>query len=214
MTLNIKERTERLERRCKTCGKCMNSLDVRQLVCCRACGHKGRSKGKATYSCHVCGKQVDRYVRQQQRQKFVACSTACQKVIAGRAGKDLLKASLRAKKRWRKRRSTERRAANHWVRLCDSQLAKIKNSTQLEDAWEKRCNSAVVGLQRRAIAKPVSIREEECNSWKCSIQQQIVSSRQQKKQALLMPWDRKVLNAVSSLAKRRRNRFEKQTQHS
>lgn len=121
-------------KQCKTCGIQFETPDKRQLVCSRECGHKGRSKGKKIYRCCVCDKQVDRYVRQQEKQKFVACSVACQKVIAGRAGKDTVRASIHAKTRWYKKRSAERRSANKWWKLCCSGF--MSNKTQ-EDEWRR-----------------------------------------------------------------------------
>lgn len=199
------------KRKCKTCGCDFVSKDKRQVVCSRECGHKGRSKGKVKYSCCVCGKQVDRYVRQQEKQAFVACGAACQKVIAGRAGKDNVRASIRAKTRWYKKRSAERRAANKWWKLCCSGF--MTNKTQ-EDEWRRRCANAVTCMAMRAEPKETQLKDSKCDSWECSIKQQTARLRCEKKQSRLSPWKRKVLNAISSLAKRQRRRAKKQMQSS
>lgn len=198
-------------KQCKTCGIQFETVDKRQRVCSRECGHKGRSKGKVVYGCVVCGKHVERYVRQQERQKFVACSVACQKVIAGRAGKDVVKASMRAKKRWLRKRSAERRKANKWWGLCNS----VAVAQQVyNDKWKTRCDNAVTCMALRAEPKQTYLRDAKCDSWECSIKQQTTRLRCKNKQSRLSPWQRKVLNAISSLAKRQRRREKKQMQSS
>lgn len=202
------------EMECKTCRVHFETSDKRQIVCSRACGHKGRRKQRISVLCGVCGRSVDRYEADAQKRTSFACSKKCQVRLAARSGAVMKKAAVGSAKRikaeWYDARSRDRRANNAWWKLCCSALRAIPE----QDEWSIRCNAAVVGLQKRAIAKPVLRRKEECSSWRCSIQHQIGALRQRKKQSSLMPWDRKVLNAVSSLAKRRRKRFEKQVQHS
>ena len=186
-------------KQCKTCGVHFKTVDKRQRVCSRACGHKGRSKGKAVYKCAVCGKQSERYVREQERHKFVACSVACQKVIAGRAGKDLVKASMRAKNRWYNRRSVERRAANHWVRFCGSQLARLNSVLQAEQVWERRCNAAIVSLRKRTKSQ-CGKSKRVIETWDDAIQKAYL----EKTNCPQSTWSKKCSSIVLNLKRRQR----------
>ena len=191
------------KRNCKTCGCDFVSKDKRQVVCSKECGHKGRVKGKVTCFCSVCGKQAERYAQQLARYKFVACSVACQKVIAGRAGKDVVKASMRAKKRWCKKRSAERRAANHWVKLCDSQLAQLNQVLQAGQVWERRCHAAIVSLRKRT--KPECGKSSRViETWEDAIQK----AYSEKRSCPQSIWGKKCSSIVLNLKRRQRKQHQ------
>lgn len=207
MTLSIDERERRLNRCCKTCGKCMNSLDARKIVCSAECGHKGRSKGKAFYECAVCGKHVERYVRSQEKQSHVACSRPCQKVIAGRAGKDIVSASLKAKGAWHRNESARRRKANQWVQACDKEALSLVNANSSQTVWERKCASVSTMLRHRILLQTKQP-QIDASTWLQQISTQLNSLNQKAKRAAQSKWALKCETTARNL----RGRVERKQQ--
>ncbi len=193
-------------RPCKVCGKPLNTMDKRQVVCSKECGHKGRSRTTKIMSCVICGNPLRRY----DTTTNAACSITCQRTWAASQqhmdGQDRRwkQHVSQVKQRWYRDRSQERRNANQWVQICVTQRNSVSAAKQTE--WKKRCNAAVVCLVSRCEPMIHVTRREKCSKWSGLIagqmKQMIATIRKNSRD----PWDRKVLNAVSSLAKRRRRR--------
>lgn len=195
-------------RQCKVCGKSLKTRDKRQTVCSAECGHKGRKRATKTIPCVICGKTLERY----ETTKTAACSKQCQRIWAAKQC-NIKKQQRRdpgvehrqlekVKQRWYRNRSRERRNANQWFRLCVRESGKPALSQQPE--WERRCANAVVCLSMRCMPISKTSREDVCNNWQSLINTQVTRLKAKTKQSSWGPWERKVLNAISSLAKRRR----------
>lgn len=213
MTLSIDERETRLNRCCKTCGERMNSLDARKVVCSAECGFRGRSKGKAVYECDVCGMQVERYVRSQEKQSSVACSRKCQHNLwqMARSGKkkDHVKASLKAKKNWYRKELQRRRKGNQWIQACDKEASCLL-MTQSADVWKRKCSSVAVMMRHRI---PSAKRQETKapTTWRAVIQLQETSISQRHQRQLQSQWSLKCETVARNLRGRDTRRLQ---QHS
>lgn len=214
----IKQRQEArqaLENRpCNVCGKSLKTRDKRQIVCSAECGHKGRRRATKTIPCIICAQTLKRY----ETTTTAACSKRCQRIWAAKQCNNKKhqrrnpnaeqRRSEKAKQRWYIKRSRERRNVNQWFRLCVRESGRPSLSQQSE--WERRCANAVVCLSSRCNPVPKRAREDVCKKWNSLINTQVTRLKAVTKQGSWNPWERKVLNAISSLAKRRRRGMQKQ----
>jgi len=204
------KRNELLSRQCRVCGKAIGTTDKRQVVCTFECGHKGRKRERAVFECSVCGNAVTRYADHLDTFNAVACSHECQKVIAGRAGKDHEKAAVKAaektRRKWYKERSKSRKAANEWIRTCGEQANKLNSSNAELDEWQVRCNNAVTALSLREYdiatvgTNTTVIETEELDTWEQSISRAF-SMRGQKPPKT---WSKKCSSIAANLKLRKR----------
>lgn len=188
-------------KQCKTCGINFKTADKRQVVCSRECGHRGRRKNRVSVTCGVCGKIVERYEAETLKRTSFACGKQCQVRMAARAGKDIVKASLRAKRKWYTKRSAERRKANGWVRLCSCQLEKLNSGLKAEDVWKRRCQAAMVSLGKRAKAG-CGKKQREISTWGDAIEK----AYSEKRTCSQSKWSKKCSSIVLNLKRRQLKR--------
>ena len=187
-------------RPCKTCGKPIGTNDKRQVVCSRDCGHKGRTKEKVELPCCNCGKKVERYKSQLEFRSVFACSAECQRVMAGRAGKDWIASSHKAKERWKRHWSNERRKSNKWI----AYLAKARPALMSEKTgWERRCISAANTVDERAACRPEDCFQLAYIQWDEVVEVQFKYAVQRAARWQMSVWERK----CSSVARNIKNRF-------
>ena len=72
-----RRRKELLNRKCRNCGKKLNTTDKRQITCGNECGYAVRVKPRKEVSCCVCGKALIR--RADSQHKSHCCSLECQR---------------------------------------------------------------------------------------------------------------------------------------
>lgn len=200
VTSNRKNASDNLlQRPCKVCGKPMRSKDKRQVTCSLECGHAGRIKPTVELGCSVCGKTVTRYASALEKRDQFACSPECQRVIAGRAGKDLKKASERAKTKWYRGRSLQRRRANKWWARCCDQSSMLLDKND-DDRWIRRCRSAATQLRYRSHETVKHKQKELPETWQEAIIKAFVMKKQQPPEI----WSKKCASVASNLKLRKR----------
>jgi hypothetical protein len=192
---------------CKRCGKPFYTNDKRQVICKLRCGG-----AHELIACEVCGKECKK--EKFREHKTVACSRKCQIVLLQRGASrraEVLKSKAR-KQQWKKQQSKRRKNENIWLSVVTKELAKIKakSSYLFRTLWETKCHTAIGGLRTRCTPIIKTTKEEKCNKWGCLLKREVQILRATTNRARLTQWDRKMRNAVSSLAKRKRNRCKRQ----
>lgn len=194
-TAREKARQALLDRPCKHCGKPINTLDKRQVKCGLHC-----SGTKKVVTCDVCGKPVEKYKSQIGKFRINCCSDDCQRVWAGKCGKDWEQASIKARKRWTRERRKQRRKNNKW--LC-SIARKLSCSTIENKDWKYRIRtrlSSANGRKRKG-------RNRHCKP-SGSVLAAIRRIESKRKYFELSAWQKKIGNKLSNVAHRRRRKVE------
>lgn len=205
--LTDEERSRRLSRCCKACGKCMHSLDLRKTSCSNTCGQKARRKPTVVVPCSLCGKLVVRYADHTHKRQRFACSLDCQRVIAGKAGKDHVKASLKAKKKWHRKQSARRRTRNQWLGACISAVLRLSTTT-VQSEWARKCCSVSTMLRhRRSVLR--SRGQRRIATWREAISTQQDAIKARVVRAEHTAWERKCETTARSM----QHRIQRKRQH-
>jgi predicted nucleic acid-binding Zn ribbon protein len=203
-----------LNRPCKVCGEPIGTTEKRQVVCSLECGHNGRKKQRAVFKCTVCGNAVTRYANHLERYNSVACSKKCQKVLAGKAGKDHGRASEKAKTKWHKERTKSRKAANEWHRRISSWINQTHK--HVPKSWDNKLAAMVGGNKHREAISVVSEsskkpkrksrrRSSWIDKWNEACSEMIMLfNREQKMELKKDPWMNTLAGWVSNHGRRMR----------
>jgi hypothetical protein len=186
-----------LKRPCKTCGKPIGTKDKRQIACSKDCGHKGRTLEKTVVECSVCGKSILRYMKSLEIRSKFACSAECQRVVAGRAGKDWVAGSAKAKKRWLASESKRRLACSEWIQAVSRKLVSVRALVIDTKGWEYRVALRINASRSRRRRKRIEPKHSR------TIEQAIKKVRNERKLFELSDWEKKVGYRLSSHKARR-----------
>lgn len=199
-----------LTRLCKNCGNPIGTLDPRQTVCSKQCGYEIRTLERVSSQCIVCGETVERYRSQAEKHKGVCCSLECQRKHAleinrgpgGFPETDWIRRSLKAKARWHRHRSRNRRNANKWFCQIARRMQR-KYAVLDKDTWEYkiglRLNAGRGRKSKRKIGDPIP---------SGSISSAIRKIDQRRKYFEMDDWSKKIGNKLSSMSGRRRRKHE------
>jgi len=127
---------------CKFCGKVIPGSYERnpkaKVYCDKSCRDKKTASNKMAVECCVCGKPIERYRNALNVRDKFACSATCQRVVAGRAGKDWASRSKEARKRWVCRDRKARKERNPWWKVVGKKIDKAKCVKYDCSSWEYR----------------------------------------------------------------------------
>jgi hypothetical protein len=150
-----RRRKELLNRKCRNCGKKLNTTDKRQITCGNECGYAVRIKPRKEVSCCVCGKALIR--RAASQHKSHCCSLECQRkhaLIYNHSAKHALPRKTNGKIQKRKYRKQEslRRKSNSlenqwWIKCSLSNAYRTDKSGQTR--WEKKCISTSSSMRQQ-----------------------------------------------------------------
>ena len=211
MTLSAEERNRRLKRCCATCGKCMNSIIGRAKYCSQRCGFDAKKTAKKTaekhklveVNCAVCQVPLERRESDLSIRSQFACSPRCQRVIAGWAGRDRVKASLKAKERWRKNNTKKRKVGSMgyaWWRLFNANVNRLFSKLNVLDSWDVKCTTAAQTVKNRESTQR---KRRECKkSWNLTVSRAMDLLHSKTNARLKTGWDARCASAASSIAKR------------
>lgn len=204
---DTKEAKEQLKNRpCISCGKPLNSTDIKKVACSKECGHAGRSAGKIIVACNVCGKLVERYKRQFDKYGVASCSLECQRQWALNerhssqfAEVDWHRKSIKAKRRWKARDTRNRKEKSisymFWLKC------KIPSEISI-GAWQRRCTTSAAGLRERFVGN-VSVRAS-IKTWKRCFRANLERLKQKSIRDEREGWEWKVNSVASGVRRRRR----------
>lgn len=205
MTLSSEERDRRLNRCCKTCGKCMNSLDVRKVTCSAECGHTGRRQEKVVVECIVCAARVERYKKAAESRSAFCCSKACQKrwaLSTNHSSKNSV--SNAAKQKWRQSQAAARRTSSvghKWWRKCVIAMRNL-NGFRVTSEWETRCQTASQCLKQRTVIT-VKSKEKKCSdNWDSTVKTQFSNLKSRRYFSNADQWAKRCNFAATSINER------------
>lgn len=207
-------RTIKNTRSCPSCKKSFTSTDKRQVYCSRDCGFQGRTLERATVPCGYCGSEVTKPRQHIEKFHAVFCDLTCQqkwRAIKSN-GTDTVsywtRRSERAKDRWKKTKSRERRKANKWLQIIPKQMARLrsKKSQANKTAWERKCESASSTLRQRVVQRPRVARKKAVLSWESAVIRQLKAVEGKVRRQTRGPWERKCDSVASNLRKRAKRR--------
>jgi hypothetical protein len=118
-------------------------------------------------------------------------------VVAGRAGKDWIASSEKAKKKWKASDSRKRRLCNPWMRKIRKKLNKCKESKVDTNSWKYRVAlrlNAAVGRKRRKRVEASASR---------TVEQALRKIREKRKLFEIPNWEKKIGWKLSSHTARR-----------
>ena len=205
MTLSSEERKKRLHRCCKTCGKCMSSLDARKVTCSVECGFKGRRQEKVAVECVVCCESVQRYKKSVELRSMFCCSKQCQKqwaLITNHSSKKCVSNS--AKMRWMQSHAAVRRTSSighKWWRKCVVAMRNLNGPRSL-GKWEMRCQTASQCLKQRAVSTAKN-KETKCSdNWDSTVKTQFANLKTRRYFSNAEQWAKRCNSAATSINRR------------
>jgi len=161
---------------CKSCGKTIKGSYKRnpkaKLYCDANCRRAKIDENKIAVHCCVCGKEVIRRKADLKTRSKFACSLDCQRNYSmvvnhsSRANKDWVKASLKAKAKWKVRRSKERRLVSSDYKFWQKSKAWVYNqkNAKANSVWLPRCQSARSCLIQRSFEPVIGSRKSKKHS--------------------------------------------------
>jgi hypothetical protein len=187
---------------CGECGKPTGSRD--KIYCSSMCR---TAKNRVKLHCSYCNTEIVKSACQVRRSEKLFCNPECQRL--GMIGNgDPNYASKKAKEDWIKAERNRRQKqsiAYKWWRLCNRKIPQ----PAVMDPWVKRSAAAASALRNRPRPATRTKRLVSGSSWNSAINNGWRKLGSRSAWALKCPWEKKCVNTLSNMAKRRRIKSER-----
>lgn len=208
--LSDQEKQRRLDRPCKQCGRPINKLDVRQVVCSNECARRSRvKKFSYSYECKNCGNLTSKEVHPSRLP--VCCSNKCQKSLAQKSmalKRTDMSRSIKAKDSYRKNSSKQRSLKYRAISKALTKLIERSRTYRTveteESRWKRKIAVRLQGTKWRRPSFGFKFARKETSSYLTKL------SRLKSKRAWFntCPWIKKLTNKMANMGQRRRRKHE------